>query len=783
MFNKRHLLRKTLVASVVAAAASAPAIAQERATALEEVIVTAQKRSESLQDTPISISAYSADSLEAMGVYETADVGAYTPNLNVKKQPSSSDNYGYSIRGVASGETSLLSEQTVGVYMDGVYIARNTGSAFDIVDLERIEILRGPQGALYGRNTIGGAINLITAKPAEEFAFKQKFSVGNRGKFRSNTTVDTGDLGNFYAKLSYNMSEHDGLVKNSALGNTLGANESDAYRIALRWTPSDDFTLDYTYDNSERKSNATLSQITHVRGAQQMFGGPIYQQAAAAASQDRRSQLSMGLSPDKGNTSDIEMHSLTMEWEFENFTFKSISAYRDWDSKAGSTEFESFQSDGVNVISFAGPVAAGTWVSPFAAGRHSTNEQWTQEFQFQGGLLDDRLQYTVGLFYFEEESYESNPQTVTLPAAFILGFAPNASPLCGVTCVGKDLVLPTSTFIYGAENDSTAVYGQFIYSATEQLDLTLGLRYTKDNKEVFLDKGSFQTNPDDSWSNFSPSLTANYALNDDISMYATYSTGYRAGGFNARAASVVDFGTSFDEENVTNYEFGIKSDWFDSRLRVNAAIFALDYQDAQVSQFKAGESGASSIISNAGELDTKGLELEITAIPFEGLTVIGSWGYIDTKYTEFISGRTDPVTASPAPSANADPLTGNEDISDVAIPAHAPQNSGSLILRYDFEPTSWGSLTAQIDAAYTGEFVYHAQLNKYDRSEEQTLINARMTLSDIPVSKGNLSVAAWVKNLNNEEYREWGIDFGSLGFTIDSFQELRSYGIDIVYEL
>lgn len=800
MFNKNHTLKISLIASAMAVAVSTPpppAVAQNRATTLEEVIVTAQKRAESLQDTPISISAFSMDNLNAMGITEVNQIGNYTPNVQISKQPGSNDNMGFNIRGVGSGETSLLSEQTVGLYIDGIYVARNTGAVTDLVDLERIEILRGPQGALYGRNTIGGAINMITQKPADEFGFKQKFTVGNRSYLYSSTSVDTGKHGDFSAKIAYNHKEKDGWTQNRVHGNDLGHSESDAYRIALRWTPADSVTVDYTYDNSERTGNASADQLVVIRGLHQQVGGGIYQQAAAEASQKRISQVSKGLSSeDDSSYSDVEAHSLTIEWAMDNgMTFKSITAYRDWASGVNDTDFGSFPSDGSTIdlatLALGVPyVPVGEYVSLFAAERDSTNEQFTQEFQLQGDLLDNRLQYTLGLYYFEEESDEDNPQTVLLPASFLLTsptLAPVLPPLCTIktglaTCVGNSVRLPPAAFMYGAENDSTAIYGQFLYAATEALDITLGLRYTRDNKEVYLKNSTFNANPDDSWSNFSPSLTANYAINEDVSVYATYSTGYRAGGYNARATSQADFTRSFDEETVTNYEAGIKSDWYDSRLRVNASIFHLEYDDAQVSQFAAGAGGASSIISNAGALESDGIELEITVLPIEGLTIRAAYGYVDAEYTEFISGIVDPITALKTPSPAAD-KDGNENTASVSTVGNFPKNTGSLVASYDFEPTNWGQWRLHVDGTYSGKRVWHPQLNAFDSTTGQTLVNARLTLSEIPVSKGNLSVSAWVKNINNEEYREWGIDFSTLGFAINTIQELRSYGLDIVYEL
>jgi iron complex outermembrane receptor protein len=232
---------------------------------------------------------------------------------------------------------------------------------------------------------------------------------------------------------------------------------------------------------------------------------------------------------------------------------------------------------------------------------------------------------------------------------------------------------------------------------------------------------------------------------------------------------------------VTNYELGLKSDWMDSRVRVNAAIFYMEYDDAQINQFKAGAGGASSIVSNAGELEIKGGELELTAQLTEGLRLMLNYGYTDAEYKEYITGRVDPITALADPSDAAD-ADGNENVADVAIVPRTPKHNGALILSYDFQPFSFGQLNIRADATYRDEMVFESQLNYYNSTEEQTLLNARATLSQMEVLGGNLLVAAWGTNLTDEQYREWGIDFTTLGFAIDSFKEGRAYGLDITYE-
>lgn len=780
-------LIKVVLASSVVLVASVPVLAQDRSAALEEIIVTAQKRTESLQDTPISMAAFDQNTIEALGVIEAGDISDYTPNLHMGRK-GNKDQYGFNIRGVSQGGTDLLVEPTVGLYADGVYLARNIGAAFDLVDMERAEVLRGPQGALYGRNTIGGAINLISKKPAEEYGFKQQVSIGNQNFIRSTTNVDTGKFAdNFAAKLSYSFSDVDGDNHSTITGESLGAVESQAWRVALRWTPSDSVTADYVYDASRRDSSGSFAQLTKVRDGHVAVGGTLYKQAAAAASSERLGGLPVAV--DAGDIkTDMDGHALTVEWDHNNITYKSITAYRDWSTDHPELDFGSFASDGTTVLDGKGGlVPKDELVSMFFAERYSRQDQFSQEFQMQGLTLDDRLKYTLGLYYFEETTFEDNPQTFAFPASFAYARLPAGTQafLCGGSttapgCSGKDTVIGAPLFKYGADVESTAIYGQFTYSATDQLDVTLGLRYTEDKKNAFLENGTIlrdeklaKVEDDNSWTNFSPSLIFNYAFNDDVSGYFTWASGYRSGGYNARATTSGSFANPFDEENITSYEVGLKSEWLDSRLRFNAAMFMYEYEDRQVSQFQAGAGGASTVITNAGRQEAKGFELEITALPLPGLMIMANYGYVDNDTKEYISTTADPISGF-AGKVNADIADMVDDL--------GPKNTGAVIAIYDFEPTDWGQWGLQVDVTYVGVRRNSPLLNLYDTADSYDLLNARLTLSEIPVATGSLRLAAWGKNLNDEEYRITGIDFGALGYATNNYGELRSYGIDIIYE-
>lgn len=785
--------RFSIIPVALALAVTMPATAQvadKRSASIEEVIVTARKIEESLQDTPVSVAAFSSADLEQLGASEARDVANFTPNLRMQKQSGSQDNYAMAIRGVSSGETALTIDPTVGVYIDGVYLARTTGLAFDIVDLKRIEVLRGPQGTLFGRNTIGGALNIITEKPTGEFAYKLALGVGTRGYDRVVTSIDTPELGPVAVKFSYMKNTKERDLTSLYNGKKLGDSAGEAFRLAARWRASDTVAVDYIYDKSDRENNANTQQLSHVRpiyadpnGA--FYGGRYYEQAAASASEDRLDVLPLTNTDPAETNSDIDGHSLIVEWDInENLLLKSISNVREWNSAARGTDFGSFPVESMgDVIDLRSGtpvlVPAGTLVPIFSALRDNFHRQITQEFQFTGKLLDERLSYAAGLYLFHEEATEDNPQQFVLPTAFIAN-ALTGLPLPPLAAAASATWLG-APFAYELENESQAVYGQFTYNIFTDFDVTLGLRYTRDQKESTLQNNldgassAVRVTSDDEWSNLSPSFSLDYRWSDQLSTYFRVANGYRSGGYNVRAQTSSAFTTPFDPEEITSYELGLKSDLLDRRLRLNMSVFRMDYTDRQIAQFEAGSGGASSVIVNAGESITQGLEIESVFIPTPGLRVIANYGYLDVEYVEFISGPVDPVTGFSAGE--------NRDVSDeVTDNLYAPKHSAALALEYQLAPWDFGQLTLRIEATYVDSLSFHPQLNLFDQTDAYTLFNARATLADIPMGAGTFKVAAWGKNLADKEYREFGIDFGLLGFAVNNYGELRSAGIDLVYE-
>ncbi|MCB1630482.1 MAG: TonB-dependent receptor [Pseudomonadales bacterium] len=820
------------IAITAAAGASVPVTAQEspRAGGLEEIVVTAQRREESLQDTPIAITAFTADKMTDMGITNASQIADFSPNVTIQKQPSSNSNMSITIRGMGMNETALLADPKVGMYIDGILISKSISAVFDIADLERIEVLRGPQGTLFGRNTTGGAINVTTRKPSGELRGKAQVSTGNFGYLRYGGNLDLPAVGDLAASVAFNHTETDGWARNDYRGpalapqrpgeklqRNLASEDNDAYRLALRWTPRDDLTFDYAFDRTDNSGVAAPFQILKVKDAlwngfrwtpadyRFLSGaGGLYDQMAQNVHPRSKRQEHFSYDESTEEYVKINAHTFIAAWDVQpNLTLKYLFGSRRSRHNNGS--------DLDGGVYYARDLFYGGGDRVQVPGFHSRIDKAyidmdSHEFQFIGSALDDQLHYTGGIYTYKEEVYEHNPQTFSLPLAFVatsgastpfLGPLYDSAGFCpamygGTLCIGTQRIpLPfgdsyvagVNDFEYGQTAKSRAAYGQATYSITDALDLTLGIRYTKDKKNAFLYSQNIErsvpghsiANPlrgKGDWHNTSYMGNLNYQLTDEIRVYFTYATGYNGGGLNARAATRAAFETPYDEEEVKSFEIGMKSELFDNRLRLNVAAFHNEYADMQVAQSELGTGGASSKIVNAGEATLKGIEFDIVAVPLDGLTIDLSYGYIDAKFNEFIAR--DPAT---------DQLV---DISDVARVPMTSRNNASLGVQYDFEPFSFGALSARVDVAYQSPHVQNPINYQWDSPGSRTLLNARISLNDINLGsccddKSRLRVSLWGKNLTDEEYINFGIDFGAIGWAGAVYGEPRTYGFDVVY--
>ncbi len=756
--NRKLLGTAVLLASGIA---SGPALAQ-----LDEVIVTAQKRTESLQDIPIAISAYTADNIESMGLFNAQDLGMASPSVQMPLYPTAGNNLAIFIRGIGNADSVVITKDpTVGVYYDGVYAARSTGLLADLADLERIEVLRGPQGTLYGRNTTAGAINFINAKPTGELGFKQLLGIGDYGSWRSISHLNLDDMGGFKAKFTASFSERDGWVDNKGANEIPGLDytdfylrETEGYRVALRYDGLENLLVDYSYDYSDMTSSPGYHQYAGPTGGLTAGFQPITNRY--------RTRLDETRSPVGGEKTayylpetdtEVEGHNLTIEWALnDSMTLKSITGYREFDDDASQNFTESFGDAGSLEV----------W-------NVTEHEQFTQEFQLIGNL--DRFQYVAGLYYFDEDGTQTEQQyldraTVDQFGIIALDFTTfpptpcsdgsTSDPIC--TDFNAFFPLYLGEYAVDIDNESWAVFGQGTWNATDRLDLTLGLRYTDDERDAV------RTNDGLAWNSFGPgatgssldetdySVVADYRWTDDISTYIKVSTGFRSGGSSRNG---LDFNQSFDKETLDSYELGWKAELMDQRLRFNGAIFHMEIDDIILDYLPDPVNNPQFVeVFNSGEADVDGLELDITWAVSENFLLGIGYAYLDSDIDDAI-------------------FPDGSDRSDTTELVWAPEHAYSIIADWDV-PVSYGTYRFHADYAWQDDQLALANTNFGEVTvESYGLLNARVSLSDVDMLGGNWQFALWAKNVQDRDNVSYAV--GTTSFT---YLAPRMYGAELVFE-
>lgn len=585
-----------------------------------DIVVTARRREETLQSVPVSVTALSGAALDQRGYQSVVDIQQTTPNLAFTPGTggTSSQISGY-IRGVGEFDYIITSDPAVAVFVDGVYQARPFGAITTLLGIERIEVLRGPQGSLFGKNTIGGAINIVTAKPTGSNTGSVDLRVGSYAGVQMRGQWD----GRLSDEWSYSVSavgrRADGWQKND-VGGDLGNEKQVAGRAALRWRPAGLdalLSVDGLHQRQNSAAHSTIAfQPTFFSQLFSTFVGPC----CTAPSSIKRTSATPSLNIDNA---DAVNSSLTLDFEVGGFGVKSISGLRYTDV--------TFARDGdASVLNYVGDR------------QHIRATQLSQEIQFtRDDLFADRGRVLVGLFGFHENARQ-DIRLVTAdglyPRLIAAGFDPS---LAAALDFNVDFGLRQKT-------DNLAAFGNLTYQLTDALTLDLGGRYTWERKN--LDESAiriFSGAPlvagiprfrlKDSWSNFSPKVTASYGLATDILGYVTVSRGFRSGGFNGRPTAPEEIG-SYDPEKLTSYEAGLKTQLFDRRVRLNTSFYYNLYDDQQVLTSFLGANGL--IVArteNAGKSRMWGFEVEASARVNDMLTIDGSVGHIDARYRRYVS--------------------------------------------------------------------------------------------------------------------------------------------------
>ncbi|WP_232096454.1 TonB-dependent receptor [Denitratisoma oestradiolicum] len=770
---------------------------------LEEVIVTAQKRAENLQEVPISVQAFNAKALEQKSIVTLSDVGAYVPGLSIQPYPGSSEVLYPSIRGVVPNMVSVAASMPMAVHINGIYLSQTAGMNLAAADLERMEILKGPQGVMSGRNATGGALNLYTVKPElGQFSFKQQITVAERGQFLSKTMVNVPLTGTLAAKVSYLHSDRDNEgIRNSAPGGIkFGEKTADAWRLDLRWKPANNVTVDYGFDTNTTESYETPAQCLEPPNIM-MYGGfmsffaadPRVAAAIAGCTHEKLTSLYYPYAMPK-NRNKAEGHTLNVEWEINpSLTFRSITGYRKVDTSNGYiyTAYRGvadIRSDsGAFTILPLGSTPFNGQSSPITL----FNESWSQEFQLIGDA-GPNFKYTTGIYYAEDKGHQNSGPNLVM-------YMPSLGSSAGGP-LGSDLAMMEKRGISSAKNSSVALFGQISWRPdvlSRKLEIVPGIRYTRDTREATGFNQSFSgfvvtptatpgvVNGVFSWpagyagaygkntfSKTTPQLSLNYHWTDDVMFYGKVAKGYTSGGFDLASGSAASFTKGYDPETITSTEFGMKGEFLNRRLRTNLALFQSKYENEQksVATPNPATGGTDWIIQNVGRSVYNGVELDLTAALTDALRLSLNSAWMDHKYTRF----TDLVTGL-----------------DVAATRKlvVPKKAYSASVDYRFPALGLpGKLDGNLSYSYRG-----AQSTPIDLTgawpassfivPPYSVWNGRLALSRIkvpPAGNGDLSVALWGKNLTDKKYTIYDVvnystDHGS------PWGEPRTYGIDVIY--
>ena len=738
---------------------------------IEEVLVTARRREENLQSVPIAVSVLTGEELLEQGSMKIDAIGQTVPNVHFEAAGGTSGVKSpvVFIRGMGQNDFIPVEDPAVGIYLDGVYFGRNIGSVFDLIDIERIEVLRGPQGTLFGRNTIGGAVNIISKTPGTELGGSIDVAAGEDGFFETRATLNFPVGDRVAGRLSAFARERDGYVEAvQHPGLKLGSDDIQGARLRLAAEVSDSFSLDFSADYS--KSEETPGAITPIAGIGQFNGSTItlalpvqpfahfwnafYSgDSASCATGAGQAENTKCYGPvwstgdplksnarfvdNEGNPVNPEQSvevwgsNLTATWEVGSVELKSITSYREFD-------IEIF-----NDIDFSPHILFHNNHPEYV------QDQFSQEFQLSGETMGGRLNYVIGLYHFEEKGFESifnqvahNP-TLSGPPSFFF------------QDLGRTI-----------DNDSQAVFGQVNIGFTDDLTLTAGTRYTKSSKEFILttqrrvgplntQSGSLETKET------TPLLSLSWDVAESVMLYAMYSEGYRDGSYAARFTGTVPVPLpNYEPEFVTNHEIGMKSSLLDGRMRLNVTAFLMDYEDMQINASSDAVTTASTK-ENLGNATLQGLELEMFALLTERLSVGVNIGLLDDEI-DSLRG----VLVS-----NTVTISESNDL------PNTPDWTFNFMLKYEV-PLAAGALAFRAD--YVVKDDYHSRAENVQETLIDDYQNLNLSAKYLS-SGGNWGIGLGLRNATDESYYQSATPFATFGLVFGQPVRPRTWYASFTY--
>lgn len=696
-------------------------------TALKTVTVTAQHREETLQETPTTVSAINGTSITADGVRAMGDITTFVPNA-AAKNPDGDGRPRWYIRGLGTGDTGAATVYPVGIYADDVYLNAPIAGGGPLYDLERIEILRGPQGTLYGKNTTAGAVNIISKKPDFETD-----GYGTIGFGSKNERILNGAIGGalvderLAARVAVYSEERDGFTKNLTNDHTYGDVNKKAVRLQFLAQLTPDLEALWKIHSREHKGDGSNGSL------------PVGRYYNVGYVRPHGSKIQLNVNEDY--KLDHDGTSLTLNWDLGGYKLTSITAYDSIRNQAlTDADYTPYEVNGVSDVD-------------------NEYKQYSQEFRL-ASPQESALRWLAGAHYFHEK-LDSDALRYVRPAT-----TPNGTGSNQTGTVYRDLA-------YTHKTDSFALFGNLTYDFTEKFSVTGGLRWTQEKKDIDLDltqrlasgapiagadnNGNLQK--DKTWDAWTYDITPEYRFNENLRAYFRYAHGFRSGGFNTGLSGGLSGLTTVDPEELDAYELGLKSEWFDGRLTANASVFYYDYTDIQVNLLTVSNGILTTALTNGAAGEVKGAELEIEAQPTEFLHLRAALSHLDTEYTDFknVNPTTGVVTAD---------YSGNRFV-------RSPEQVISLGADYTIPLEIGGKLVAGGDVSYRGkEYFLADRQSSADSTLSQphyTLANARLTWFN---HDEKISVTGFVNNLTDRRYQVHGRPNGAVG----SGQYVITYG-------
>ena len=732
---------------------------------IEDVIVTATRQEGAIQDTPIAVTAFSGESLAEQGTFNVEALSEITPSLHIYAEQINNEEY--MIRGIGRSNEDLTTDSGVAVNINEIYVPQPSEANAALFDVSRVEVLRGPQGTLYGKNAVGGVINIITRSPTDTFGGYLTTEFGELG-WRQVEAAISGPLVEdvVTGRLAGYVLQTDGAYTNLTLGQHANDQDVGGLRSSLRFVPSNDWEVNFVADYSKIEQDGVLkSTIVDVPGTPLILKD-FFQAPYPTQETDIRSGRS-GLAGAQG----IEQWgaSLRVDRFTDTGTISFLSGYR--------TE-ESYNSEDVDRM----PAELNNFFA--------TQDSWatSQELRFVSGdsgplSFDGRLHWSAGLYWFHEDG--TRDQSI-----FLFGCTPASQPCSASTPDNPDdgLIGPgspdyqnsTASFLQQLTTDSYAAYGEATFDLSDKVSLTAGLRYTSETKDfdlsassvasiaggdpftLFQPNGPFDASVSETWEQLTPRFVVGYTPKDDVLAYVSYAQGFKSGGFNGQAGTLDDM-VPFDPETADNYEIGLKVDLFDNRLRLNTAAFWIQFQDLQVS----GVSPEGTVITNnAADAKIEGLEIEAIALPIDGLTLTAGVSLLDATYEEYAIEVFDPTITGGPPFFTLD-LAGERI-------ANIPEYAASVGIEYEMPLSTGSALTFALDGTFKGDTVDN-ELNL--RANEYSVWDARLGWTS---ADGRWYAAVWVRNLDDEVYYRGGgaiPDFNKQTTRVGLVSDPRTIGV------